>query len=45
MPTFKLDGKTVLLEERDSLFFEGDRRHLLENASQSKTEFFVVIKK
>jgi transcriptional regulator with XRE-family HTH domain len=41
----KLDGKTVLLEEGDSLFFEGDRRHLLENASQSKTEFFVVIKK
>jgi transcriptional regulator with XRE-family HTH domain len=41
----KLDATTILLEKGDSLFFEADRRHLLENAGQGRAEFFVVIKK
>jgi transcriptional regulator with XRE-family HTH domain len=41
----KLDGTTILLEEGDSLFFEADRRHVLENAGHGRTDFFVVIKK
>jgi transcriptional regulator with XRE-family HTH domain len=41
----KLDGTAVVLEAGDSLFFEADRKHLLENTSHGKTEFFVVIKK
>lgn len=41
----RLDGATVVLEKGDSLFFEADRKHVFENASQGKTEFFVVIKK
>ena len=41
----KLDGKALLLDEGDSLFFEGDRRHALENATARRAEFLVVIKK
>jgi hypothetical protein len=32
----KLDEKTILLKESDSLFFEADRRHVLENAGQKE---------
>lgn len=34
-----------MLEERDTLFFEGNRRHVIENASARPAEFLVVIKK
>ena len=41
----KLNGTVLLLDQGDSLFFEGDRRHVVENATASRAELLVVIKK
>ena len=40
----RLDGHLVELEEGDSLFFEGDQGHVLENPGNVEVDYVVVIK-
>jgi transcriptional regulator with XRE-family HTH domain len=40
----RLDGRLVELEEGDSLFFEGDQGHVLENPGNVEVDYLVVIK-
>jgi uncharacterized cupin superfamily protein len=40
----RLDGRLIELEEGDSLFFEGDQGHVLENPGNVEADYLVVIK-
>jgi transcriptional regulator with XRE-family HTH domain len=40
----RLDGRLIELEEGDSLFFEGDQGHVLENPGNVEVDYVVVIK-
>jgi transcriptional regulator with XRE-family HTH domain len=40
----RLDGQLIELEEGDSLFFEGDQGHVLENPGSVEADYMVVIK-
>lgn len=40
----RLDGTSIELEEGDSLFFEGDQGHALENPGNVEADYIVVIK-
>lgn len=40
----RLDDKLIELEEGDSLFFEGDQGHVLENPGNVEADYVVVIK-
>jgi transcriptional regulator with XRE-family HTH domain len=42
--TVRLDSHLVELEEGDSLFFEGDQGHVLENPGNVEADYVVVIK-